>query len=97
MLLQMALFHSFLWLSNIPLCVCVCACARAHTHTHTHTHHIFFIHSSVDLGCFRVLAVVNIAAMNIGAFLFELEFLSFPDMCPGVGFLGHMVILFLVF
>ena len=23
MLLQMAFFHSFLWLSNIPLCVCI--------------------------------------------------------------------------
>ena len=34
-----ALFHSFLWLSNIPLCVCVC--------THTHMYHIFF-HSSVN-------------------------------------------------
>ena len=24
MLLQMALFCSFLWLSNVPVCVCVC-------------------------------------------------------------------------
>ena len=36
MLLQMVLFHSFLWLSNIPLCVCVCV------------YHILLIHSSVN-------------------------------------------------
>ena len=54
MLLQMALFYSSLWLSNIPLCVCV--------------YHNFFIHFSVDgrLGCFHVLAIVNSAAVNIG-------------------------------
>ena len=49
MLLQMAIFHSFLLMSNIPLCVCVWD--------------IFLIHSSVrllmDTDCFHVLAIIN--------------------------------------
>ena len=58
MLLQRVLFHSFIWLSSIPVCVCVCVCV----------HHIFFIHSPVNghLGCFHVLAPENHAAINIG-------------------------------
>ena len=93
MLLQMALDHSFLWLSDIPLyipymCVYIYMC------------HIFFIHSSVDghLDSFHDLAVVNSAAMNMGdMYLFELEFSSFPVVCPGVGLLDHVVALFSVF
>ena len=54
MLLQMALFHSSLWLSSIPL--------------YKYIYHIFFIHLSVNghLGSFHVLAIVNSAAMNTG-------------------------------
>ena len=54
MLLQVVLFHSFLWLSNTSLCVCVCV------------YHVFIIHSCVDehAGCICVLAVVNSAALN---------------------------------
>ena len=61
MLLQMALFHSLLWLSHIPLCMCVCV-----------LHHIFFMHSSVEVHivCFHVLAIVHSAAVNIDVHIF---------------------------
>ena len=64
MLLQVALFHSFLRLINTPLCI---------------LYHIFFIHSSVigHRGCFHVLATVNCVSVNIGVHevFFKLSFL----------------------
>ena len=57
MVLQVALFHPFLWLGNTPLYM-MC--------------HIFFIHSSVDedLGCFTALAIVHSAAPDTGVPVF---------------------------
>ena len=61
-------------------------------------HRIFLTCSSVDghLGGFQVQAVLNNAAVITGCmYFFELWFSL--DICAGVGFLGHMVVLFLVF
>ena len=99
MLLQMTIFHSFLGLSNIPLCVyvyvCVCVCMSLCMHTHD----LFLSHSSVDghLDSFHILAIVNSAAMNIEVHVsFQIvEF--FSDICSKVGLLDHMATLFLVF
>ena len=44
------------------------------------------------------LDIVNSVAMNIRVmYLFKLEFLSFQDVCPGVGLPDPIVTLFLVF
>ena len=83
MLVQMTGFSTFFKAGYYSI-VCIC--------------HIFFIHSSVDghLGCVHDLAIVNSAEMNMGCMcLFELWFSL--GICPVVGFLDNMAILFLVF
>ena len=61
-------------------------------------YHSFLIHLSADkhLGCFYGLAIVNSAAMNLGyTCLFQFWF---PRcVCPAVGLLGRMAVLFPVF
>ena len=75
MLLQKALFHSFIWLCIIALLKKIYI--YTHTHIHSHTHHTtpFFIYSSINRQ-FRLLpclAIVNSGAVNIGVlYLFEL-------------------------
>ena len=61
-------------------------------------YHNFFIHSSVNghLGCFHVLGIIISASMNNridGSFS-----IWFPKgVCLGVGMLGHMVVLLIIF
>ena len=57
-------------------------------------YHIFFIQSSVDghLDCFPVLAIVNGAAVNIGASV-SFQINSFLGISPEVGLLDQMIVL----
>ena len=87
-LLQMALFH-FLWLSSIPFYTCTISSLSFHV---------------MLLGCLYVLAVVTSAVMDIGVhvsfwiihiYIYISTFIY--DIYPGVGLLGHMVVLSLLF
>ena len=74
MLLQMAIFHSSLWLSNIPLCIYIFS-IQSSVNGH--------------LGCFHVLAIVNSAAMNIGMWIsFQIRIFIFSGNMPRSGIVG---------
>ena len=79
MLLQIAIFCSFSWLSNIPLSLSLSLSV------YLYISHIIFIHSSVDrhLGCFHVLAIINSAAVSIGVHVsFQIRVFFFSGYMP---------------
>jgi len=82
-LLQLAIFHSFLWLSNISWCL--------------HTTSSLSIHLLMDR-LLHILVTVNTAAADIWVQVsFPITVFVFSALCPEVGLLDHMVVLFLVF
>ena len=60
--------------------------------------HIVSIRYSADahLGWFRILAIVDHAAVNVGVHV-SFWIMVYPGYMPSSGLLGHEVILFLVF
>ena len=97
MLLQMAKFHSSLFLSTISLyifvCVCVCVCVC-----------IYIPHLLYPFICWWTLMLVPylgssiyVAAINIGIHVyFQINvFVFFGYIYPGVELLHHIVVLFL--
>ena len=98
MLLRVATFHSFVWLSSISVVFHL-----THTHTHTHTHIFIYtphlLYPFIHDGYFHVLATVNRLPWTLWCmYLFSIVFLFlFSDIYPGMGLLDHMVILVSVF
>ena len=79
----MALFHSFLGLSNTPLYICT-------------TSSLSFLLLVDILDCFHVLVMLNRAAMNPRVNVFsKYDFLQIC-VCPGMRLQDHMVALCLV-
>ena len=84
MLVQRARFHSYLWLSNILLCVCVCI----HTASSFSTH-FTITHINGHLGYFHILAIVNNVAVYIGTHIsFQYSIIGFFGKKPRSGIAG---------
>ena len=60
-------------------------------------YHIIFTYYSADghLGCFHFRAIVNSAALNTGVHG-PFKIMTPSMYMPGMGLLGHMIVLFLV-
>ena len=64
MLLQMAKFHSFLWLSSVSLCVCVCIYLASSFSIHLWG--ILLVSTEGHFSCFCILVIINNAAISTG-------------------------------
>ena len=73
----MVLFHSFLWMSNIPLCV------------HIYILYSFICQRTFML--LPCLGYCNSVAMNIGVHVFFLPFLELHQQCRRVPFSPHLL------
>ena len=82
MLPQMALFHSLLWLSNIPLHIC------------TTSYLSIYLSVGIYIVLMSWLLWIVLLWTQGCMYLFELQFC--PGICPGVGLLRPIVVLFLV-
>ena len=60
-------------------------------------YHNLLMHSSANghLGCFHVLPIINSASVNIGVYA-SVQFWFPWGICPVMGLVGHMAVLFLV-
>ena len=78
MLLHMATFLYFLWLSSIPLCIYVYT-------------HLLYLNSCIDghLSCFHIFHIINSAAVNIVLLLsFQISVSIFFRFMPRSGITG---------